>query len=195
MVFSLQKNNETCQFDDKEIKYCDVTTNESVKTERQSQTMFLQNFLLQNINIPLTSSEQNSDVVVVNNKILGCKLRRNSSDMKKYTAIPFSSPAGMHLLKTLRVAKTNVYVAERLQRLERFCPAPSLRNAGRKKPKFMQMRLNKRYRKSLCPPKYCIKWNERISNIIEKSLCSELPRIHLKKLTMDDVVLLAKISQ
>lgn len=78
--------------------------------------------------------------------------------LSKCPTIPFSSPAGQHLIKTASGQITSDYELERIERVERSCPAPILGYDGMNRPKFLDKKIMTTvpvtYRKTNAPYRY-----------------------------------------
>lgn len=78
--------------------------------------------------------------------------------LSKCPTIPFSSPAGRHLIKTANGQITTEYHLERIERVERSCLAPALAYDGSNRPKFLDKKIMTSvpitYRKSNAPNRY-----------------------------------------
>lgn len=61
--------------------------------------------------------------------------------LSKCPTIPFSSPAGQHLIKTTNGQMRTDYHRERIERAERFCQAPIIDYDGTNRPKFLEKKL------------------------------------------------------
>lgn len=114
--------------------------------------------------------------------------------------IPISSPAGQRLLKS---AITEDYLRERIERVERFCPAPNLGYDAVNRPKFLDKRIVTNaictYRKS-SEPYRCFTFPRRQFSIwrrnesikilqsiwLKQNDCKSI-QISLERLTNDDI--------
>lgn len=130
--------------------------------------------------------------------------------LAKCPTIPISSPAGQRLMNAPKTCVNNQYVMERLDRCERFCAAPPLRNDNSAKPKLIDtkqprpmavmstwnpptMRRSNAYCHTYRFPRrqYSQKWQQRAfqtlhSILLKQSNCKPV-RIQLKRLTNQDI--------
>ena len=116
----------------------------------KQQASFLQNFQLNSItnsgvpqqtSTPLKRGNQLNNSSKELPKTPDVRRQRRpkvaSMVLAKCPSIPVSSPAGQQLSKTSKTAMNEEYLKERLERVERFCPAPILGMEGTHRPRFM----------------------------------------------------------
>lgn len=123
--------------------------------------------------------------------------------LSKCPMIPFSSPAGRHLIKTANGQITTEYQLERIERVERSCVAPALAYDGSNRPKFLDKKIMTSvpitYRKSNAPNRYYCFPRRQLSQksrqeaiktlqsiLLRETRCRPL-RIPLKRLSEEDI--------
>lgn len=191
------------------------------------QAFFLQNFQLagagtsreqqttQKLTAPQNQNNNNNNLSINNNAIrdippaVDKKLKRVprrthvTISLSKCPTIPFSSPAGQHLIKTASGQITTDYHLERIERVERFCPAPILAYDGTNRPKFLDKKIMTNvpvtYRKSSAPYRYYNFPRRQFStksrqialralqSILLKEYHCKLLRVNLKRLSNADI--------
>lgn len=133
---------------------------------------------------------------------------RTVMSLAKCPTIPISSPAGQRLINAPKTCVNNQYVMERLDRCERFCTAPPLREDGSNRPKFMDKQRPLTVLATLNPPAlrrsnaYChtyrfprrqfsMKWRDRAFEVLHSILLKQTNCrpvcIQLKRLTTLDI--------
>lgn len=189
------------------------------------QASFLQNFQLAGVCTPQDlnqkmcapqhyhSHNNNNNLSINNNAIrdipsaVDKKLKRvthrSTLTLSKCPTIPFSSPAGQHLIKTASGQITTEYHLERIERVERSCPAPILGYDGSNRPKFLDKKIMTNvlvtYRKTSAPYRYYSFPRRQFSTksrqealetlqsiLLKESHCRPV-RIPLKRLTDTDI--------
>lgn len=163
------QSEEDADDDDDDVIFCGEE--EPVDKIQQQQNSFLQNFQLCSKNIPIdqqssklfspqkrnAASGSNNNNNSFNNKNCAktedksvpdrkpaTKPRRTHAAMilSKCPAIPITSPAGQRLISNSNAPLTETYRHERIERYERFCPAPILGYDGTNRPRFMDKRFS-----------------------------------------------------
>ena len=112
---------------------------DSVSEEDEQRQGFLLNFNLQSRDSATAAkarasataereqTDQNAQFMIVDqNKRMPRRNRTAVHSLQRCPTIPLSSPAGRLLLRTTKTHLTPEYLNERLERMERFCPAPLL---------------------------------------------------------------------
>lgn len=205
----------------------DVMIIEQEDEPTMQQASFLQNFqlagvgtpreqqLTQKMSAPPNQNNNNNNISINNNAIrdipsaIDKKLKRVprrshvTISLSKCPTIPFSSPAGQHLIKTASGQITTDYHLERIERVERFCPAPILGYDGTNRPKFLDKKIMTNvpvtYRKSSAPYRYYNfprrqfstksrqKALKALQSILLKEYHCKLLRVNLKRLSNAEI--------
>lgn len=83
------------------------------------------------------SGQKESQFMIVDKKKRISRRNRAVHSVSRCPTIPLSSPAGQLLLRTTKTVLTSEYLIERLDRIERFCPAPIV-SKFTSRPKFLE---------------------------------------------------------
>lgn len=153
--------------EDDDVILCETTESfnnnlsESIITEDNEQRIgFFLNFNLRYKNGKVSNNEckatfgttsesgqQESQFMIVDKKKRISRRNRAVHSVSRCPTIPLSSPAGQLLLRTTKTVLTSEYLIERLDRIERFCPAPIV-SKFTSRPKFLE-------RKNSSVPPHC----------------------------------------
>lgn len=157
-----------CIVDD-DVIFCGEEEVEPVDENLQQQASFLDNFGLFNGTIPSSHSANNRTPAKRRREQQKLQQQSNSPETKlrvlprrrravmvlsRCPTIAITSPAGQQLINTSKAQVTPEYIMERLDRCERFCPAPAIgcrtlisgssgiHTATTIRPKFMDKKFN-----------------------------------------------------
>lgn len=210
-LFTLSQEHEKYCQDRIESEDDDVMIIEQEDEPTMQQASFLQNFQLTDAGTareqqtsPKMSAQQyhsstnnNNNLSINNNAIKDIpstadkkvkQVPRRSHmtlTLSKCPTIPFSSPAGQHLIKTTAGLITTDYHLERIERVERSCSAPILGYDGTNRPKFLDKKITTNvpvtYRKSSAPYRYYSFPRRQFSQKSRKEAIAMLQSILLKE--------------